>query len=37
MKDKRMPCPYFSEWEPTGEGCNTVAAYETIEKGKYYG
>jgi len=37
MKDVKTMYPYFSEWMPTGDGCNNVAAYGTIEKGEYYG
>ena len=37
MKDEKTKHPYFPEWMPTGEGCNNVAAYGTIEKGEYYG
>lgn len=35
MKDEKTMHPYFSEWEPTGDGgrCDT-ATYET---GNYYG
>ena len=32
MEDEKTMYPYFSEWMPTGDGCNSVAAYETIEK-----
>ena len=37
MKDEKTMCPYFSEWEPTGDGCGITATYYTIEKGEYYG
>ena len=37
MKDEKTIHPYFPEWMPTGDGCNRIVAYETIEKGEYYG
>ena len=33
MKDEKTIYPYFSEWMPTGNGCNAG----TVEKGEYHG
>ena len=37
MKDEKTMHPYFSEWEPMGNGCNTIAAQEIVIEWKYYG
>lgn len=34
MKDEKTMHPYFSEWSPTGAGCNTIATNNTEN---YYG